>query len=410
MSAVFAVLGGLQHPGRPLAEPARLFSPIALLRPQVSSRATALSADGVTWSELGADAPRFHGSARRLLVGGQRTNTVRNPRAEGSPPTNWVVTPLAGLTTTFISSGVADGINFATYEVSGTPTATTGSLLAFDTSIMAAASEVWSGSAFIGLDPTFSNDVSGMQFALRLFAVSDPAGTSFTPTTAALSGQRVVTTRTMPASTTTVQPRIRYSGTLGVPVLFRIRVGWPLCERAAFASSPVLPPIGGPAASTRGADMLSASLSSLGIAVTGAGTILLSCLVPQSGHGYTLVQVDDGTESNRLGVVSLPSATQLRASRNTAGAGAGIDIGTQSTAAVFRLGMSLDGAGRMAVSLNGAAVLSVSGAPIVGLTTLRISNNSVGTGPAFLELAHLRVLRFAVSDAGLRSLTAGLPG
>ncbi len=80
----------------------QLNAPLVLTRAQATGvRSTAINADAVTRNEFAADIARFNGVARRLLVEGQRTNGIRNPRAEGSTagilgaggvmPTNWTL-------------------------------------------------------------------------------------------------------------------------------------------------------------------------------------------------------------------------------------------------------------------------------------------------------------------------------
>ncbi|MGK7870627.1 hypothetical protein [Falsiroseomonas sp. E2-1-a20] len=67
--------------------------------------------------------PRFSGASRRLLLEGQRTNAVRNPRGDDSPtPTNWQVFNFpSGVVASFVGTGVEDGIPFVDLQITGTP-------------------------------------------------------------------------------------------------------------------------------------------------------------------------------------------------------------------------------------------------------------------------------------------------
>jgi hypothetical protein len=66
--------------------PAALGGGVTFARANVGSFATARGADGATWDEVGADVPRFSGTARGLLIERQGTNGLRIPRFEGGVP------------------------------------------------------------------------------------------------------------------------------------------------------------------------------------------------------------------------------------------------------------------------------------------------------------------------------------
>lgn len=410
--------GGGNHPalmiregiGRVLVAPRRLAA-LTLARSQVAgASSTGLNALGIAWAEYPADVARFLGIAGRLGVEGARTNGVRNSRAEGSPPTHWSLVQNGGLTTTFIGSSVVSGINVATYEVTGTPSSTSGSLLIFDAAIAAAASEVWTGAVFFGLDPLFANDTSGVSFSLRLVSATDTGGTTFTPTTAPLTEQRVLSTRTMDVGTTLVQPRLRFGASVGVPVSFRILVGWPQCELGGFASSPVLPAVGTPAASTRGADQISATLASLGLSDSGAGTYFGTFVATgQSTLNMTLIQLDNNGAANRYFVRQAANTLNVFLFRVTASAATSVLLGTVTAGVPFRVGMAVDGAGRVVGSLDGAAVGVLTGGPTSGLLSIRIGAAFGGSDQLFGDVGVLRSLPRGVADDVLPRLVAALP-
>ena len=398
--------------GTPLAV---MPSQLTLTRAQAGgAMSTAQASDNVTWVEYAADVARFHGTAQRLLIGGQRTNSVRNPRAEGSTPTNWVIQLGAGVTVTYVGGGRANGIDFAAYEIAGTPSVTTGGFINFETvsGIAAAPGEIWTSSAFIALDPDFANNTAGTNFDMRVFSVGggDAVGSVFTPTTATLSSQRVATTRTMPASTDAMQPRLRIGVSIGVPVLFRLRIGWPQAEQAAFASNPILPPVGTPGASTRGSDLVSATLASLGLNIP--CTILWCGMIPQNasaGADQMLCQIDDGSDNNRYRIRNLAGGSTIVAGRVLAGASAdATSLGSMTAGTLFRAGVSIDAAGRIAGSFNGGTVQAATGGPASGLTTLRLGNNAANSAAQFGENKTLIVVPLALSDAELVAQVAAL--
>ena len=165
-------------------------------------------------------------------------------------------------------------------------------------------------------------------------------------------------------------------------------------------------------AATRGGDAVSASLSSLGIAANGACTVLWSGVLNQlnatSGLDHRLFQIDDGTTSN-LYILRNSSTNELRSARNTAGVLATAGIGSLTAGVAFRAGASIDGAGRMASSLNGAAPVALTGGPTGGLVTFRLGGSLSGANAMFGKTAALRIFPYSVSDGELQSLVGALP-
>jgi hypothetical protein len=193
-----------------------------------------------------------------------------------------------------------------------------------------------------------------------------------------------------------------------------LRIGWPQLEIGAFASSPILPAVGTPAASTRGADLVTATLASLGIGANGACTVLVSAMLPQAapaGVDQMLVQLDDGTDANRYRLRNLAGGLALVAGEVVAGSPSdAASAGSFVAGTPFRAGIAIDGAGRIAASFNGGAVQAVTGGPTSGLTILRLGNNAAATAGLFGEVGTLRVLRYALGDAALAAAVAALPG
>ena len=414
-----------------LVAPSVFREPLTITRAQlagVQSSAVNGADDGLTF--YGADTPRFNGSPQRLLIEGQRTNGFNNPRLEGAipgipgtAPTQTGVSFLNGLSSEIVESGTENNIPYVDVRIFGT--ATSGTV----TRVVGLANPSANGINISGnLTNTFSTYVKLVGGSLdqisnvRVVAAGRNASnvevagqfsaTNFTPTSAALGTQRRITTFT-PSNISVV-----YGG-WGIDILrdatatvdVTLRIGLPQHELGAFASSPILPPAATPGASTRGADIVTTPLSSLGIAANGACTILWHGVVPvfvPSGV-HTIACVDDGSVNNRFTMRIDQASGQLQSMRALAGASATANAGAVTANTAFKGGITTSGAGRAAVSLNGGAVAAVTGGPTSGLTQLRLGNIFDASTPMWGETGRLRILPYSVSDAELQSLVGALP-
>jgi len=212
-----------------------------------------------------------------------------------------------------------------------------------------------------------------------------------------------------PAGTARVTAQIRFD--YAIATTARAQYGAAQTELGAFASTPILPAVGTPAASTRGADLVSATLASLGIGANGACTVLGTAMLPQASPAagsFTLFSISDGTANNRI-FVRDNNSTNLLLWRVAGGAASNASAGSYTAGTVFRFGASIDGAGRVAFSNNGGTAATVTGAPTSGLGTLNVGNGVAGTEAFYGEIGRLRVLPFPVSDAELQRLVAEQP-
>jgi hypothetical protein len=395
-----------------LVAPGLFRAPLTLARAQADgARSTALSSDDVTWREFGPDVPRFNGAAQRLMIGGQRTNAVRNPRAEGAipgtpgtAPTNWGantadrtihgVVVLSGLTLLDLTYALAAAGNRQ---------------LSFDTAFaVGAPGEIWTSSAFVRLESgTGVSAKVEIEFRDSGGVLLD-VGSSATLTTMGVL-TRLSVSRVAPAGTARVTAQIRFDYASATTA--RAQYGAAQTELGAFASTPILPAVGTPAASTRGADLVSATLASLGIGANGACTVLGTAMLPQASPAagsFTLFSISDGTANNRI-FVRDNNSTNLLLWRVAGGAASNASAGSYTAGTVFRFGASIDGAGRVAFSNNGGTAATVTGAPTSGLGTLNVGNGVAGTEAFYGEIGRLRVLPFPVSDAELQRLVAEQP-
>lgn len=181
-------------------------------------------------------------------------------------------------------------------------------------------------------------------------------------------------------------------------------------ELGSFATSYVEVSSG---AATRGVDVVTSSLSSLGIASNGACTVLWSGLISNFVPGIgqdTILNIGDNTANNRFTVRANQSASnQIEMIRVASGVTTSAALSTVSANTIFRLGLVLDGAGRFAVSLNAGAVVALTGGTTIGLNKISVGALENLARPMFGEVGLLRVFPYSVSDGDLQSLVGALP-
>lgn len=407
--ALAAIYGTLDQPRRELAGPDALNAPLVLLRAQSVSRATVSGAAG--WAEAGANVARFAGSPGRLLVEGQRSNEIANPRAEFAVapsfpqttlPSSWTAIGGTGLTVQAVAAGTASGLRYVDIRFVGTPSGTNVDIAFNGTAASGPSSGIVTLSVLAALVGGALTNIGGVSLLLQ-----GQSGSG----TVALSGSLL---RYAYSATLTGQrsPRLRLTLTAGLAVDATIRLAAPQYETGPFASTPILPVTGSPQAATRGADLVSAALESLGIGPGGACTLLWSGVLPQaapSGTPQVILQIDDGTAANGFVLLNEGGGTQVVARRILAGAASDAVLGAMTAGAALRLGMAVDGAGRLAASLNGGAAVAVTGGPTGGLLTLRLGSGAAGDRAMFGETTTLRCQVGAVADSALPGLVAALP-
>lgn len=416
--------------GVTLVAPNFFSAPLTLQRAQLTGvRSTAVNGSDDGLLLYGADVPRFNGSAQRLLLGGQGTNAIRNPNQEGavagSPgtaPTSYVRQVSGGMSVgEIVSVGVENNLAYVDYRITGTVAALGVWALALESSalqIPALTGQTWVGSWYWRLVNVVSGGPSSWQMS---WDERDSSGTTSTlevnnavtaPTAASLASQRVLNTRTLAGGVNTacLLPRVRLTFGPGTHD-FTIRLALPDFKIGAVPSSPVLPPTGTLSASTRGHDIATALLNALGISGNGACTVLWSGVIPvfSPGSVHTIACVDDASVNNRLTMRVDQASGQLQAMRALSGAVATANAGAVTAGIPFKAGMTANGAGRVAVSLNGGVAVNVTGGPSSGFTRFRLGNIADLSTPLWGETGRLRVLPYAVSDAEIAVLTGALP-
>jgi hypothetical protein len=349
---------------------------------------------------------------RGLLLEPARTNGFGNARllgavagTPGTVPTNTVVSFLGGLSSQIVATGNEDGIPYIDLRFFGTATSGTASRFAL-TNIIAAGLNISGNaintfSAFVRLVGGSLSQISACRIGV---AGRDIAGANlgvisqgnFTPTVGVLRGQRQSITLT-PSSASVIYGEwyidILRSGTATVDVT--LRIGAPQHELGAFATSPILNPIGGPAVTTREADGGSVSLNALS-----AATLYLEERTAGQAASGALggVLADDGTANNRLAITATggtgyaPTVT-----------GNSLNIATFSTAAITngvvdRAALSY-APNAMAAALDGASL----GTDESGALSNSISRVAISAGE---RSVHLRALRLYAAPMNLPQLQA----
>ena len=416
----------------PFAEDATAFvrsgvlrSPFTITRAQtggVQSSAVNGGNNGLTF--YGADVPRFTGSAQRLLIEGQRTNGIRNPRGEGAvagtpgtAPTNWFLSAAGGVNFNIVGTGTENDLPYVDIRLSGTSTTGESPLIRADLVYpVASVGQVWTHSMYARLIAGTLTGITNFNMFVTEWtsggAFLNQSFSSFTLASGSLIGARLSHIRTLTGATAGLAgSQFSFSVSVGVPIDCTFRVAAPQLELGAFASSPILPPVGTPGASTRGDDRVSASLASLGIAANGACTALWSGVVPNFivGGNHTIVCIDNGTVGNGYEMRISQSFGELLCVREQGGSNVISFAGAVTSGQKFKCGMSPDGAGRLAVSLNGNAVVSATISTVGSPTQFRLGNIANASTPMWGETELLRILPYSVSDAELQSLTGALP-
>lgn len=355
-----------------------------------ASAAVALGTDGATWAEFVANVPRFHGSARRLLMEGARTNIVRNPRAEGAsapstPPTNWTMTSQVVSLTTAGTVTVTPGVGYADFNIAFTGTGSV-EIRAEPTAQSAGqilAGEQWSLGSIVSLA---SGTLGGITSVRHMLEFRNSSGvqlsgveTVFVPTATPAA---YFTTGLAPTNTDRASMVLRVDGTNGAALTLRVR--YPQVERGASTSTPVLPPVGSPAASTRAQDIATVtSLASLGFSAAG-GTVIFDGIMPAGLLGTAdrapLLNLRQGAMLSLLAVQMTGAGSVRVASRdgatNTEATLSASDLRGQRARIVAVFDAA---AGQVRGSVNGGAVVTGTLASATP-TELRIGRSAtVGT-------------------------------
>ncbi len=166
--------------------------------------------------------------------------------------------------------------------------------------------------------------------------------TAITPPTAPLGQYRPSGTFTVAGATcTNLRPRWQISFGSGVAVDITIRMGVPTTEQSPVTTSPILPPIGTPAATTRAVDKARIT----GATIAPAFSLLVQCQVQAGATSVVPASVGPAGDFNNTAYVTIDGAGSCSWYQRAAGVLANLTPITGSVNAPITLAVGTDGAG-----------------------------------------------------------------
>lgn len=359
-------------------------------------------------------------AALGLLREGPSTNYVANPRCEGAvagtpgtAPTGWTMWTSGIHTIAVDGAGTEDGIPYVDFRIGSTNGygqwgyGGVGIRFHVTTAAPTTVNDKWAGSVFVRL---MNGSLYGNTPSLNI-QESDAGGgwygnnlTSFTPTTAALRGQRYSGRRTAPVGGVGhLQFHLEF-GSGGTNIGCVLRVGLPQLEKLDFVTSPIMPPASSPAQATRAGELILLSLADFasvpGITLAAeyrmltriAGNMGELFAIGATGSGHSIGIRDDGT--NARAAVQTGVLTQT-------GTAAGVAAGTVVKAAVRAT------ASEVRASYNGT--LLTAGTPdarvAVNQATLMLPFAQRANAASLVGFGHIRkvgIYPTALADAALQ--------
>lgn len=357
-----------------------------------------------------------------LLIEEARTNSIRNPRAEGAvagtpgtAPTNWAISPIAGLTSTIVGSGLENGVPYLDVTWAGTTAATQGQIqFETTTATVAANLQAWTHSIYIRLVGGTLANVTSIQMTVTERAaggtlIADLNALTVTPTGAALNTQRFATTATMNDATTAfVSPRIFFNTSSGVAVNFTLRIGAPQLELGSFATSLILPAVSTPAATTRAIDL--ATMTPIpGFVQSASGAIAaeyMSITAGTTAASQYAMDVSGGSTINRYALQSNSGGGVARALTSSAGAPTfGGTLFTALAGVSAKTAIAWTPSGQVSCGNGGTTQTTASAAPVPPLSALTIGATGLVTNPVNGWMRRVRVWPRALPPQELAAAT-----
>lgn len=349
----------------------------------------------------------------RVSAGGAVIDNVSVKKA-GIVPSNYTVTNAAGLAVTVAAISVEQGIPYVDLAFAGIATGTQITVVNENFGQIAAAnSSVWTHSAYLRSTGSVLTNVATVELDMQtanagLSTLSTYTGSTTALSTSSLGSQRLNAVFTVAdATVASVRPRISVNLTATAFTSFTIRIGAPQLELGGFQTSPILPVIGTPLATTRAADIITMPVGAWFNASVFSAVVEAN--LPQAapaGSSAGLLLFDDGTSNNRVALRELAGATTIGALylNSTVAVAQPTATGTITPGTAFKAGFVALPAS-LACSLNGAAPVSAAGALPVGLTTMRLGQNAIGIQLANGYIRRVRYFTRALPDAELINLT-----
>jgi len=279
-----------------------------------ASSATYVAENGVL-TEVAANRPRVDfdpvtSVCKGLLIEGQRTNSVTNPRAEGAVagtpgtlPTGWntYFNP-TGVSRTIVGVGTQNGYSYVDIRFAGTASSTGELTVYLTNSVAASLASSWAQSAYVSI---VGGSVSNLAFvSLRTFQLNSGAyvrevATNIIGSLSSTLTRFSIITSSFGSGANQIQPVLSLFASVGGAVIdITLRIAGPQLEQGSTVTSIILPPVGAPAASTRAAESL--ITTSIGSWFNGAtGTIVVQAATLASGT-QPIVSFDDNTVNEQM--------------------------------------------------------------------------------------------------------------
>jgi len=386
-----------------------------------ASTATYFDSAGVLQSAA-INAPRLDYNpstlaAQGLLIEEQRTNSVPNSTATGSVagtpgtlPTSWGGASSAnGINRTVVGTGTENGIAYIDIQFSGTSTAggSINSIASTLTGIAATSGQTWTGSSYVKLQAGSLTNLTSVVSAVsgRDVGGSQLETTQLTiaPTSAALSTQRNVVSRTLNNASTAFVTVTVFSAAYasGVAIDITLRIGLPQLELGAFATS-VIPT--STVAVTRSADVASVNTLSPWYNATEGTLYSESLLTRQSATAGTNVFYIWNTSTSEIKLYYRGSgstgATVVDATVNQADL---TPTGVLTANTVAKLSLAYKANDFAAAGNGGAAVTDATGTVPAGMSQVLLGGpNGVLNG----YIRHITYYPRRLSNAELQTITA----
>lgn len=361
-----------------------------------------------------------------LLFEGQRTNVFTNPRLIGGTPGTPGVPPtgtqawglVSGITATYVQNITALGMTGVRYRLSGTSVGGTLTLTLSPTSsgwTPAAPGENWTGSLFIAQADGSQSNISAINLRMSARVGGGTAGNvasaNFAPSLSAVPIRVSQTYSNLPATTTGIM-KILQVVTVAGPVDITLDILWPQLELGLSASTPILPPAGTVAASTRTAETFTEQLSDLDIRQNGECTILVSGRHYATGTVQYIASISDGTDNNRLSLRVSTAGTVFVIEGRLAASSIGSVIQSGNPISAnndWKVAIVLTGNGSIRCIGTAGTTAVLTGGPSTNLTTLRLGTIDIASvNPLFGELTKAKVLPYALSDSDAQTALTSL--
>jgi hypothetical protein len=376
--------------------------------------------NGSSWSEVAIDVPRWSLDGG-LIVEPPRTNWIRNARSIGAVlgpistvgrlPTNWSHVAGRGHLIEIVQIANEQGVDRLRMRITGTGNANAGSptQLAFELQgfINAVPGDTFTFSVFMRLlDETLPPLSVGLGVSYRLANGTTAVGEAvFVPLPLTAQLERYEITVTVPNDPTIARamPFFGVQSAVGLAIDLTVDVGWPQFETGEFASSPMIAPA--PAANVqqqRLADRITMTFAQAGIPDNGRSTIALIMLArPRDGTDQILLELDNGTNDNRIAIIDRDSSNHLDLLVTTGGVEQRVQIGYFDPTQDVEVVLEVDGFGTATAQFRNGPQVSLGGAPTSGLNTLRISDAAAGATRAAGVVRNLQILAGALPTSAL---------